>query len=209
MGTLMFLRNWESIQAIRLTGSVEASTPTVFGEGSKALKGYDGSVAAGSITWFGYEKMSSSTYYSSVMVCGLKLAGIWTNASGAAALDAMNVAADMGPVLAVGSGSAKADYEDYTLTDITGLTHVSYTYGKPYFNAATGYWYGWVARTFTNGTGASVTVSEIGVYLPLYCGYTSSKPSMAVLVCRERLSAPVTIANGGSFSFGLRFRMPV
>ncbi len=209
MGTLMFLRNWESIQAIRLTGSVEASTPTVFGEGSKAIKGYDGSVAAGSITWFGYEKMSSSTYYSSVMVCGLKLAGIWTNASGAAALDAMNIAADMGPVLAVGSGTAEADYGDYTLTDITGLTHTSYTYGKPHYDASDGSWTGWVTRTLTNATGAEVTVNEIGVYLPLYCGYTSSNVSMVVLVYREKLSVPVVMQNGDSFSFGLKFKMPV
>jgi hypothetical protein len=204
----MFLRNWFNIQAIKLTGSVEVASPSVFGNGSKALKGYNGTVAAGVMNWFGDERITSSTYYSSALLCGLKLAGGWTNASGAEALVNMTVASGIGPLLAVGSGDAEEDFEDYTLTDITDLTHVSYTYGTPYYDEEAECWTGWVARTLTNNTGEEVTVNELGVYLPLYCGNTASKPSMAALVYREVMASSVVMPNGGSFTLGLKFRLP-
>jgi hypothetical protein len=201
----MFLQNWESIQAIKLAGSVETASPTVFGGASRTVKGHNGVISAGVMSWFGDEKVSSSTYYSSAVLCGLKLSGGWTNASGGAAIVAMNPAAGLGPVLAVGSGTSAVNNEDYTLVDITNLTHGSYSYGR-LKRFTSGWWEGWIGRTLANSTGASVTVSELGIYLPLYCGNTSSTISMAALVYRELLPAPVVMANGESFTFGLKLR---
>ncbi len=201
----MFLQNWESIQAIKMTGAVETATPTVFGGCSKALKGHNGTVSAGSMNWFGNENISSSTYYSSALLCGLKLSGGWTNASGAAALLALNPGPGLGPLLAVGSGTAEPTAEDYALADITGLTHVSYSYGTPR-RLSTGWWSGWVGRTLANNGGSAVTVTELGIYLPLYCGGSASTVSMAALVYRELLSRPVVLPSGGGFTFGVRLR---
>jgi hypothetical protein len=197
----MFLRNWKNIQAVKLLGSVETAQPTVFGSASRALKAYNGSIGAGSLSWFASEGGSS---YNSSLLTGLKLSGGWTSAAGGAALSAMTIASGLGPVLAVGSGSAAEAEEDYTLTDITSLTSAGYSYGLPYKNAA-GRWVAWVARKLTNNTGAALTVSELGIYLPLYSGSAGAPVSMVVLVYRRLLAAPVSMAAGESRSFLLKF----
>ncbi len=201
----MFLQNWESIQTIRLLGGVETASPSVFGGSSRALKGHNGTVTAGSMSWFGAESISSATYYCSAQLCGLKPGGGWTAASGAAELASMSVASGLGPVLAVGGGTEAVTPLDYTLSDITTLAHAGYSYGRPYRDAA-GWWRCWVGRTLLNQTGSPVTVTELGIYLPLYCGSTSASVSMAALVYRELLPEPVTLAEGESFGFALRLK---
>jgi hypothetical protein len=200
----MFLRNWKNIQAIRLFGSVETAQPNVFGGSSRALKAHNGSIGAGALSWFASEGGSGS--YSSSQLCGLKISGGWTNASGAAALSQMIVAAGLGPLLAPGSGTGKENEEDFSLSDITELSHVGYSYGIPYRSAA-GRWVGWVSRTMTNNSSAPVTVSELGIYLPLYNGASGSPVSMAVLVYRKLLAEPVTLGVGESYNFTLKFDM--
>jgi hypothetical protein len=201
----MFLQNWESIQAIRLLGGVETAAPTVFGGSSRALKGHNGTVSPGSMSWFGAESIASATYFCSAQLCGLKPGGGWTAASGAAELAAMNVASGLGPVLAVGSGTAAVTPLDYALEDITTLTHAGYSYGRPCRDAA-GWWRCWVGRTLSNQTGSPVTVTELGIYLPLYCGSTSATVSMAALVYREPLPEPAVLAAGESCGFAIKLK---
>jgi hypothetical protein len=71
---------------------------------------------------FGNENITSSSYYSSALLCGLKLGGSWTNARERAAV--VNVLG----ITAVWAGAGcwlrdgEVSHEDYTLTDITSLT---------------------------------------------------------------------------------------
>ena len=102
-----------------------------------------------------------------------------------------------GFVLFVGDGTTEPAETDYKLAnavklDVTGASCTHNANGKTY-----------VTRSFTNNTGADVTVKELGCYI--FCCNAGSHPSYnatpIVMIGRTVLDTPVTIANGDSQTF--------
>ncbi len=101
-----------------------------------------------------------------------------------------------GFVLFVGDGTTEPAETDYKLAnavelDVTGASCTHNANGKTY-----------VARTFTNNTGADVTIKELGCYLfASNVRGQGSTPIPIVMIGRTVLDTPVTIANGDSQTF--------
>ena len=101
-----------------------------------------------------------------------------------------------GFVLFVGDGITEPAATDYKLTnaielDVASASCIHNANGKTY-----------VARTFTNNTGADVTIKELGCYL--FASNVAGKnatPIPIVMIGRTVLDTPVTIANGDSQTF--------
>lgn len=213
------LRNWDNIQAIKLAGAVETYSPTLWGNQSKALKDYAGNISAGNMGYFNMRYFyvgGVTTALGSADASGLKIQGVWNTAIGAAALVAKTLGNcyNYGGILAVGTGTGAVSYNDYTLSDITTLTHVSYNYALVTRNSS-GKWGGYLGRTLRNDTAADITVTEIGIYLPLFYADASgaqdflvSSYGSAYLVWRELLSSPVTLSPGESYNFAVNFELP-
>jgi hypothetical protein len=149
----MFLRNWDNIQAIKLVGAVETINPGIWGNASRTLKDYAGVVSAGAMGYFNM-KYCSFTYYSteyaaigSADISSLKISGAWNTALGAEELAGRNIGScySYGGIITVGTGTAAVNYNDYTLNDLTDLTHVAYNYSTFLRNDA-GKWTGFVCR---------------------------------------------------------------
>ena len=220
----MFLRNWDNIQAIKLVGAVETINPGIWGNASRTLKDYAGNITAGVMSYFNM-KYYSFTYYSteyaaigSADISSLKISGAWNTALGAEELAGRNIGIcySYGGIIAVGSGTAAVNYNDYTLNDITDLTHVAYNYSTFLRNDA-GKWTGFVCRTLKNETAAAITVTEVGIYLPLFYanGNATDTAALSVSACgsvylvwRELLPEPVTLSPGKSYNFAVNFELP-
>lgn len=103
-----------------------------------------------------------------------------------------------GFVLFVGTGTTEPTAADYKLAtpvtlDVTGASCTHNANGKTY-----------VTRTFTNNTGADVTVNELGCYVfksVASCTASSCPTTPVVMIGRTVLDTPVTIANGDSQTF--------
>ena len=103
-----------------------------------------------------------------------------------------------GFVLFVGTGDTAAAATDIKLAtpvtlDVTSASCTHNANGKTY-----------VQRTFTNNTGADVTVKEIGCYVfksVASCGESYCPTTPLVMIGRTVLETPVTIANGDSQTF--------
>ena len=105
----------------------------------------------------------------------------------------------------VGSADTAVTISDYALaTKIahgTGTGQLQYsveTFGAPTTDAAGSTWI--ASRVFTNGSGDSVTIKEIGLivqqYIDAYCYF---------LIARDVLASPVTLANGETVTLNYTF----
>lgn len=95
-----------------------------------------------------------------------------------------------------GSGNTTPTYTDYTLdTDITSsISKISYTtnFASSSEGAKTTY-----VISGTNNTNSSITISEIGLCKNFY--QNTSLQTYAVMLVREVLDTPITVAAGDSF----------
>ena len=130
------------------------------GNTSRTLKNYTGVISPGVMTYFNikYYNVSSYNAIGSADISSLKIYGAWNTALGAVELAGKTLGNcyNNGGILAVGTGQAATSYNDYTLNDITSLTHVAYNYGYVYRNSA-GKWCGYVGRTLKNDTAADIS----------------------------------------------------
>jgi len=103
--------------------------------------------------------------------------------------------------IVVGTGTTAPTPQDYTLANKipNGTSNGQLLYGSHSFNPSSGS----VAisgntssfkisRTFTNQSGTSITVSEVGIISSIYNGSDSQD---YVLIIHDLLSSPITIAN--------------
>lgn len=114
------------------------------------------------------------------------------------------------PVMLVGSGDADEAYNDYEMAYLSDLSVVGFRAANTSYTTEgctlT------LAKTFVNNTENDITVNEVGMYLPISANQTGSSTnySTSVMICREKLSAPVTLtANGGKATFSLTINIPL
>ena len=100
-----------------------------------------------------------------------------------------------GFVLFVGDGTTEPADTDYKLANAVELDVVS----ASCIHNANGKTY--VSRTFTNNTGANVTIKELGCYLFSSQVVDATNSTPIVMIGRTVLETPVTIANGDSQTF--------
>ena len=62
-----------------------------------------------------------------------------------------------------------------------------------------------VTRTFTNNSGASITVSEVG--LVAYSGSSGSQSNQFYLIIHDLLPTPITVPNGSSLSISYEIQV--
>jgi hypothetical protein len=109
---------------------------------------------------------------------------------------------DVGAGIVVGSGDTPVNLGQYALANLithgTGSGQLSY--GATTVEALTKdtAWYFRVIRTFTNSSGGSVTVKEIGLYVRLWL--RESPYYYSCMFARDVLSAPVTVPNGSTLT---------
>ena len=127
---------------------------------------------------------SGTIYFSNYLFC--------TNAS----------SGDASYGLQVGTGTTANSTSTYALASqiANGTGSGQLSYGSHSYNWATGATSTTVARPFSNNSGASITVAEVG--LVWKSGGTSfSTDGNDFIMIRDVLSSSVTIANGGSTTF--------
>ena len=99
----------------------------------------------------------------------------------------------------VGTGTAANSTSTYALVTLiangTGSGRLSY--GSHSYNWSTGMTSTTVTRSFSNGSGASITVSEVGL---VWSSYGGSGAQYNFMMIRDVLSSSFTVANGGSFN---------
>ena len=114
------------------------------------------------------------------------------------------------PVLLVGKNNADVSYNDYTLDYATGLSVVGYR-GNVITYSAESCTYT-MTKTFINNTAEDVTINEVGIFTPAMGEQANSSSSFYsyTLLCREKLTEPVTLAaNGGKATFSLTVNIPL
>ena len=109
----------------------------------------------------------------------------------------------------IGTGSAAVSISDYQLTSIINhgtsagqLQHSAVTFGAPTTDAAGTTFI--VTRIFTNGSGGSITVSEIGLIAQVV-----STSTYYTLIARDLVSPAITLANGESITINYTFTTTV
>jgi hypothetical protein len=99
----------------------------------------------------------------------------------------------------VGSGTTKSINDTGLATLIPNgnsagqLAYGAMSFISPTINASTNQGNTSISRSFTNNSGGSVTVSEVGVVLRTYA---SDRNSYFVFIIHDILSSPITLANG-------------
>ncbi|MFP3208211.1 MAG: hypothetical protein RXR82_00345 [Nitrososphaeria archaeon] len=97
----------------------------------------------------------------------------------------------------VGTGTAANSTSTYALASqiANGTGSGQLSYGSHSYTWSTGSTSTTVARAFSNSSGASITVSEVGLV------WESNTNGYSFIMIRDVLSSSVTIANGGSATF--------
>lgn len=110
----------------------------------------------------------------------------------------------------VGTGTTPVTASDYDLaspiTHGTGagqLQHGAMSYEAPSVSGSVTTWRN--SRTFTNGSGADITVNEIGLAI-LYYG-ASPMTTFYVLIARDVLATPVTVPDGATLTVRYSFKV--
>ena len=99
----------------------------------------------------------------------------------------------------VGSGTTKS-INDTALDSLIAngnsagqLSYGSMSFTSPAINTSTNQGNISISRSFTNNSGSSVTVSEIGVIVNTYA---SNRNTYSIFIIHDILSSPITLANG-------------
>jgi len=118
----------------------------------------------------------------------------YINAEGFATNDASG---DATYGLQVGTGTAANSTSTYALASqiVNGTGSGQLSYGSHSYSWGTGATSTIVERPFSNGSGASITVSEVGL------AFKSNSSGYDFIMTRDVLSSSVTIANGGNANF--------
>lgn len=112
--------------------------------------------------------------------------------------------------LVVGTGDMAEDNENYRLeskiphgSGAGELEHGGTSYNDP---VASGSYYQWhIYRTFTNSSGSSIEVKEIGAQVR----YQASPAAKYALIWRDVLSPTITVPNGQVLTVNYYLRIPV
>ena len=179
----MLLRNYYN-QLAMLTMGVISTDKTTFGDGHLNSK-----TASGSL-----DDISTSVNVAYTAIGRSITTDIRYNSLGA------------GPSILLGSGDTAVTFDDYALDSIisSGWTKGTPIIGTPSYNSETRKWTNTISFACTNTSGSDLTIREVGII----SGFRSS--AVGVLIYREVLATPVTIANGNSstITLNLEYTMP-
>jgi len=126
-------------------------------------------------------------------------------------MSALGSAGDDSQGIVVGTGSNPNTTTTYSLqTKIAhGTGSVQLQYGAMTVNnvvASGNALYFTMTRTFTNGSGASITVNEVGIQC---VAQDTASATRTLLLARDVLTNPVTIPDGGSATFQYKISLTV
>jgi hypothetical protein len=112
--------------------------------------------------------------------------------------------------IVVGTGTTPPTPSDYAITALinTGVAPGQLQYGpQSYSNPwiATPNVYGAAHRTFVNGSGAPITVTELAFYVT----GRQAAGDVNIMITKDVLSTPATINNGQAYRFIITFCTPV
>lgn len=188
----MLLRNYYNLQAALALGIQSTDTDT-FGDGHINAKNYSGAI-----------KDIQPVYATSVKADSYGFG--WAANTILSAESSVQSSA----TVCFGTGTTAVTYEDYKLEAIitTGLAKASFTHGTPSYNSETKKWDGTLSCVTTNTSGSTITINEIGIYMPVT--YSGGNSGHGTLVYREVLTTPITIAAGASVTYtqNLEYTMP-
>jgi len=112
----------------------------------------------------------------------------------------------------IGSGTLTPTILDYSLSILipNGTSTGQMQYGavniySPTTNTSTNTGYLTVSRTFTNNSGSSVTVSEVG--MAAFDGGFSGLPNQVYLILHDLLPTPITVPNGSSLTISYEIQV--
>jgi len=112
----------------------------------------------------------------------------------------------------IGSGTSAPNIIDYNLSQVisNGASVGQMQYGAvsvtgAVTNTSTNTGYITVTRTFTNNSGASITVSEVG--LVAWSGNFSGQSNQFYLIIHDLLPTPITVPNGSSLSISYEIQV--
>jgi hypothetical protein len=121
----------------------------------------------------------------------------WTSTTGVEFFSTNASTGDASYGIQVGTGTAANSTSTYALASqiANGTGSGQLSYGSHAYSWATGSTSTIVARLFMNNSGASITVSEVGLV------WKSNSSGYDFIMIRDVLSSSVTIAGGGSTTF--------
>jgi hypothetical protein len=112
----------------------------------------------------------------------------------------------------VGSGTSAPTIIDHSLSILipNGTSTGQLQYGavniySPVTNTSTNSGYFTVSRTFTNNSGSSVTVSEVG--MAAWDGAYVGSPGQYYLILHDLLPTPITVPNGSSLTISYEIQV--
>jgi len=112
----------------------------------------------------------------------------------------------------IGTGTIAPSITDTRLSQLitngTGAGQMQYSAVSvtgPVVNTTNNTGYVTITRTFTNNSGASITVSEVGVVA--YSGGFSGQSNQYFLIIHDLLPTPITVPNGSSLSISYEIQV--
>jgi hypothetical protein len=125
---------------------------------------------------------------------------------GRTALSANDSSNDASYGIQIGSGTTAPAITDYRLTQLipNGTSAGQMQYGavnvmSPVINTTNNTGYITVTRAFTNNSGGSITVSEVGLVVNAFSQYT--------LIIHDLLPTPITVPNGSTLSIAYEIQI--
>lgn len=119
------------------------------------------------------------------------------------------VLADSSHGIVIGRGTGAENFEDYMLGDkifsgnSSGLMAYQADQPNAYtYDAGLKKWTATKSRIFNNNSGASITVNEVGMYGRIQTGYSNY-----YMICRDKLSVGVPVANGSQLTVNMTFEL--
>jgi hypothetical protein len=112
----------------------------------------------------------------------------------------------------IGSGTSAPTIIDYSLSILisngTGIGQMQYgavSITGAVTNTSTNTGYFTVTRTFTNNSGSSITVSEVG--MAAFDGGFTGLPNQIYLILHDLLPTPITVPNGSSLTISYEIQV--
>lgn len=110
--------------------------------------------------------------------------------------------------LMCGSGTDAETYSDYTITEISGQTHIGYSNGNVTFDKDTRTYSATIKRILRNDSGENITVTEVGLFTARYRKNNDSTGSylMRFMLNRQVLENPITVENGEQYVISMNLK---
>ena len=190
----MILRNYHNTLAAYVLGATYTGDP-VFGDGYLTVKHADGSV-------YNLDMSSKSRAYTgksfSIGRSESTIAGSYSTNSGY-------------PRIIFGTGNSAVTYDDFKLeSEYSNISKASFVVTEPVYNASTKKYTNTVSFVLTNTGTEDVTIREVGVNMEVIVKPGAYPSEKDVLVYREVIDEPVTIAANASMKYKhtFEFAMP-